>query len=77
MDIVTLRLAPDGAAGELRRITDDPGHDSHVQYSPDGDWLVFTSECAGQGDEWPLIPNGPQSYGEIYALRLADQFTIR
>ena len=77
MDIYTLQLGPGGAPGTFRRMTDDPGHDSHVQYSPDGEWLVFSSERGGQGDEWPLIPSSPQSYGEIYALRLKDKLLVR
>lgn len=79
-DIYTLKIKPDGTAGELRRITNTPGQDSHPRYSPDGKWLVFTSERGGINDEEPLTQEvffQPQSYGEIYAVRLSDMLFVR
>jgi Tol biopolymer transport system component len=79
-EIYTLDLKPDGTPGELKRITYNPGQDSHPRYSPDGKWLVFTSERGGINDEEPLIQElffQPQSYGELYAVRLSDLKTIR
>jgi len=64
----------------LRRITDTPGHDAHPTFSPDGRWIIYTSECGGLNDEEPLIQEvffSPQIYGEIYAQRLSDGFTVR
>jgi Tol biopolymer transport system component len=57
-----------------------PGQDSHVQFSPDGEWLVFTSERGGINDEEPLVQEvffGPRMYGEIYAYRLRDGRLVR
>lgn len=79
-EIYTLELKPDGTPGKLRRITNSPGQDSHPRYSPDGKWIVFSSEQGGINDEEPLIQElsfMPQMYGEIYALRLSDLKTVR
>ena len=79
-DLYTLKLKPDGSPGELRRITNNPGQDSHPRYSPDGKWLVFASERGGINDEEPLMQElsfMPQMYGEIYAIRLSDLKTVR
>jgi Tol biopolymer transport system component len=79
-DNYILQLKPDGTAGELRRISDDPGQDSHPWYSPDGRWIVYTSERGGLSDEEPMVQEvvfGPQMYGEIYAYRLSDGLNLR
>jgi len=79
-EIYTLKINPDNTPGELRRITSSPGQDAHPRYSPDGKWLAFTSEHAGINDEEPLIQElyfMPQTYGEIYAVRLSDLKLVR
>ncbi len=79
-DNYIMKLNPDGTPGELTRITDDPGHDAHPNFSPDGKWIVYTSERAGLSDEEPLVQEvvfGPQMYGEIFAYRLSDGLRIR
>lgn len=79
-EIYLLNLNPDGSPGELRRITNSPGQDSHPRYSPDGKWLVFASEQGGINDEEPLAQElffMPQTYGELYATRLSDLKTFR
>jgi Tol biopolymer transport system component len=79
-DNYIMKLTADGQPGEITRITDDPGHDAHPNYSPDGNWLVYTSERAGLSDEEPLVQEvvfGPQMYGEIFAYRLSDGLHIR
>ena len=79
-EIYTLDLNPDGSPGKLQRLTNNPGQDSHPRYSPDGKWLVFSSESGGINDEEPLIQElffMPQTYGELYAIRLSDLKTVR
>jgi Tol biopolymer transport system component len=41
-------------AGTPRRLTDDPALDYNAVFSPDGRWLVFTSERAGNADLYAL-----------------------
>jgi len=79
-DIYILALNEDGSPGETRRITDDPGHDSHPWYSPDGEWILYSSEQGGITDEEPLVQEvlfAPQMYGELYAYRLRDGLRVR
>ena len=44
------------------------GVDMHPRFSPDGKWIVFTSDRAGWMDEWFLSGRFPQPYGELYAV---------
>ena len=79
-DNYLLAVAPDGTPGELQRISDDPGQDSHPWFSPDGQWIVYTSERGGINDEEPMVQEvvfGPQMYGELFARRLRDGMEIR
>lgn len=79
-DIYTLEPGIDGDEPVPRRRTAAAGQDSHVQFSPDGEWLIFTSERGGINDEEPLVQEilfSPQMYGEIYALRLSDGHLVR
>jgi TolB protein len=79
-DNYLLALAPDGTPGALQRISDHPGQDSHPWFSPDGEWLVYTSERGGISDEEPMVQEvvfGPQMYGELFARRLSDGLEVR
>jgi Tol biopolymer transport system component len=79
-DNYILELRADGTPGALQRISDHPGQDSHPWFSPDGEWLVYTSERGGISDEEPMVQEvvfGPQMYGELYARRLRDGFEVR
>lgn len=58
-DIYLMR--PDGSG--VRRITTDPGNDNDPSWTPDGQWLVFSSDRASRGD--------------LYRVRVADGHTER
>jgi Tol biopolymer transport system component len=79
-DNYILSLEADGRPGNVQRISDHPGQDSHPWFSPDGAWIVYTSERGGINDEEPMVQEvvfGPQMYGELYARRLSDGLEIR
>jgi len=79
-DNYILELDADGRPGKLTRISAHPGQDGHPWFSPDGEWIVFTSERGGISDEEPMVQEvvfGPQMYGEMYAYRLSDGLVVR
>jgi TolB protein len=59
-------IHPDGTG--LKQLTHTRGNDAHAGWSPDGEWIVFTSSRMGFKDEVLLI-NNPQPYGEIFVMR--------
>jgi len=63
-DIYTIK--PDGS--DLNRLTTSPGNDAHMAWSPDGEWIVFSSSRMGFKDE-SLYTTGPQPYGELFLMR--------
>ena len=67
-------IKPDGT--DSQRLTNVPGNDAHCAWSPDGEWLAFTSARGGFKDEAALHPGNPQPYGDIYVMR-ADGTDVR
>ncbi len=62
------------AAGEATRLTDVEGYDAEASYSPDGDWIVFSSTRDAYGrelsdDERGRLEIDPSYFGEIYLMR--------
>ena len=51
----------------------------HARFSPDDEWVMFTSERGRLNDELPLtrVVFQPQPYGEIHAIRLSDRHIVR
>lgn len=79
-DLYVMDLDARGEAGTTRRVTDNEVQEGHPYFSPDGQWLVFTSEMGGLNDEEPVVQSflfAPQMYGELYAVRVADGLLIR
>jgi len=71
---------PDGSWSAARKLTGGQGHHAHPHFSPDGEWLIYTTERFGIADEQPLIMHlffSPQMYGEIVAHRLRDYHIVR
>ena len=80
MDIFLISLNPDGTWSEAKQLTLDKGQDAHPHFSPDGEWIIYTSEEGGINDEEPLVQPvifGPQQYGEIFAIHLSSGKKIR
>jgi Tol biopolymer transport system component len=77
-DIYLLDLTDEGGPGPLRRLTNSPGPEMHVRFSPDGEWIVYTSKRGGFNDELELsFTESGQTYGEIYAQRIDDGLVVR
>lgn len=79
-DLYVMELGPDGSPTGIRRLTDNDVQEGHPYFSPDGEWVVFTSEMGGVNDEDPIVQSyrfSPQPYGELYALRLDDGRLVR
>ena len=51
-DFELYTIRPDGTG--LRRLTNTPGNDAHSIWSPDGEWIVFSSARMGFKDEMAL-----------------------
>ncbi len=63
-EVFTIR--PDGK--DLRQLTNTPGNEAHLAWSPDGQRLAFASTRMGFKDE-ALYSGAPQPYGEIFVMR--------
>jgi Tol biopolymer transport system component len=63
-EVFTIR--PDGK--DIRQLTNVPGNEAHLAWSPDGEHIVFCSTRMGFKDEAPYT-GGPQPYGEIFVMR--------
>jgi len=59
-------IKPDGTG--LKRLTFTHGTDAHMAWSPDGEYIVFTSSRMGFKDE-AVYTDAPQPYGEIFVMR--------
>jgi Tol biopolymer transport system component len=62
------------ATGELVRLTHARGYDAEASYSPDGEWIVFSStRSAYEGElseaEAKQLEVNPSYFGEIYVMR--------
>ncbi|MEO1713127.1 MAG: hypothetical protein AAFU60_07310, partial [Bacteroidota bacterium] len=80
MDIYWMEKEAEGTWGEPQQLTTANGQDAHPHFSPDGSWVIFTSEEAGINDEEPIIQPvifGPQMYGEIFAIHLETGKKVR
>jgi Tol biopolymer transport system component len=79
-NVYLMDLNEDTTPAKIRQVTDNHVQNGHLAYSYDGKWLLFSSEQGGINDEEPLVEAvvfSAQSYGEIYAYRIADGMLIR
>jgi Tol biopolymer transport system component len=65
---------PDGT-GLHKRVAGS--RNNHPHFSPDGEWLVFTSKRAGFSAEEVSLPQQPQPYGDLFAVRLDGTGLVR
>ncbi len=63
-DIYTIRS--DGS--DLKRLTDAEGNDAHSHWSPDGNYILWSSSRFGFKDEAALVINQPQPYAELFIM---------
>jgi Tol biopolymer transport system component len=65
-DYEIFSIRPDGK--DVHRLTNSPGNEAHLAFSPDGEKLLFSSTRMGFKDE-ALYTLAPQPYGEIFVMR--------
>jgi Tol biopolymer transport system component len=65
-DFELFSIKPDGT--ELKRLTSAPGNEAHCAFSPDGEWIMFSSSRLGFKDE-AIHTDSPQPYGELFLMR--------
>ena len=63
-----------GKTGTLRRLTNRRGYDAEASYSPDGQWIVFSStrdayDRTLSAAEQKQLDVDPSYFGEIYIMR--------
>lgn len=63
-----------GGSGELTRLTTARGYDAEASYSPDGQWIVFSSMRDAYGralspEEQKQLEIDPSYFGEIYIMK--------
>lgn len=63
-DIYSIRS--DGTG--LKRLTDSEGNDAHPVFSPDGNYILWSSSRFGFKDESPLVINQPQPFAELFLM---------
>ncbi|MEE8278804.1 MAG: hypothetical protein V3R89_08815 [Thermoanaerobaculia bacterium] len=64
----------DPQSGDLQRLTHVRGYDAEGSYSPDGQWIVFSSTRDAYNhrltlEEEKLLERNPSYFGEIYIMR--------
>ena len=65
-------MHPDGSG--LRRLTTNPGVDTHPSYSDDGSKIAYTSERDGRFDIWIMNSDGS---AQIYAINIDGTNEVR
>ena len=65
-DFEVFTVRPDGK--EVNRLTHSKGNDAHLNWSPDGDKILFATTRMGFKDE-ALYTMAPQPYGELFVMR--------
>jgi tricorn protease-like protein len=61
-------IRPDGSG--LHKLIGGGGLNNHPHFSPDAQWVVFTSRPAGYSAEKVSLPFQFQPYGDLFAIRI-------
>ncbi|WP_084205867.1 TolB family protein [Psychroserpens mesophilus] len=80
MDVFLIERQSDNSWSSPKQITSYSGQEGHPHFSPDGNWMIYTTEEFGINDEQPIVQSvifAPQMYGEIVAERISDGKKIR
>ncbi len=80
MDIFLMNLLPDNSWSKPEKISIGEGQNAHPHFSPDGEWVIYTTEGYGINDEQALIQPiifSPQMYGEIVAYNISSKERVR
>ena len=80
MDIFLMKLGPAGYWSYPEKISTGKGQNGHAHFSPDGEWVIYTTEAFGINDEQALIQPiifSPQMYGEIVAFHINTKEVFR
>jgi hypothetical protein len=80
MDIFLMKLNPDQSWSEPEKISIGKGQNAHPHFSPNGEWIIYTTEGYGINDEQSLIQPiifSPQMYGEIVAYNINTKERFR
>jgi Tol biopolymer transport system component len=69
------------STGELTRLTTEEGYDAEASYSPDGEWIVFSSTRNAynrelSAEERKLLEVDPAYFGDLFIMR-ADGSDVR
>jgi TolB protein len=65
-DFEVYTVRPDGK--DVKRVTHSKGNDAHLNWSPDGERILFATTRMGFKDE-ALYTSSPQPYGELFVMR--------
>lgn len=80
MDIFLMELQADKSWSAPRKISSGTGQNGHPHFSPDGEWIIYTTDAFGIHDEAPLVSGlifAPQLYGEIVAYHIGTKERYR
>lgn len=80
MDIFMMTRQDDNTWSDPEKISAGQGQNAHPHFSPDGEWVIYTTEGYGINDEQPLIQPfifSPQMYGEIVAYHIRTKEHVR
>lgn len=80
MDIFLMELDSNGHWSKPEKISVGEGQHAHPHFSPNGNWVIYTTESYGINDEQALIQPiifSPQMYGEIVAYNLKTKEHVR